>query len=322
MFIHGKTVFVYDIEVFPNFFSVTIKNTESQNIRAYQISQLQNDMPQIAQVFLNKNVIMCGYNSMHYDAPCINYILLNYNTLIHKPVWEITAALKDFSDLIITSETSAPWKKYKYAHLFEDIDLLTMHWSEKLRPGLKALQVTMQFRNVEEYSGDFSKPLPVTEIPKLLAYNENDVNSTEEFLNLSKKDIDLRVAIEQQYGVNVLSMDGVSIGKEILKTKYLQDTGKSWGEIKDLRSPCEYIPLKDVILPSISYETSTLQNLLSEMKGLTLHPGVKADAWNKTFEFFGTIVNVAEGGIHSVNEPEVIIPKEDEMLIDWDAALA
>jgi transcription termination factor Rho len=74
--------------------------------------------------------------------------------------------------------------------------------------------------------------------------------------------------------------------------------------------------LKDVILPSISYETSTLQNLLSEMKGLTLHPGVKADAWNKTFEFFGTIVNVAEGGIHSVNEPEVIIPKEDEMLID------
>jgi hypothetical protein len=85
----------------------------------------------------------------------------------------------------------------------------------------------MQFRNVEEYSGDFSKPLPVTEIPKLLAYNENDVNSTEEFLNLSKKDIDLRVAIEQQYGVNVLSMDGVSIGKEILKTKYLQDTGKS-----------------------------------------------------------------------------------------------
>ena len=52
------------------------------------------------------------------------------------------------------------------------------------------------------------------------------------------------------------------------------------------------------------------------MKGLTLHPGVKADAWNKTFEFFGTIVNVAEGGIHSVNEPEVIIPKEDETLID------
>lgn len=100
-----------------------------------------------------------------------------------------------------------------------------MRWSQKLRPSLKALQVTMQFRNVEEYSGDFNKPLPVMEIPKLLAYNENDVNSTEEFLNLSKKDIDLRVAIEQQYGVNVLNKDGVNLGMEILKKYYLDETG-------------------------------------------------------------------------------------------------
>ena len=39
MIIKDKTAFVYDIEVFPNFFSVAIKNTESGNIRTFQISE-------------------------------------------------------------------------------------------------------------------------------------------------------------------------------------------------------------------------------------------------------------------------------------------
>ena len=92
---------------------------------------------------------------------------------------------------------------------------------------LKALQVTMEYRNVEEYSGDFERPLPKEEIPKLLAYNINDVESTEELLYRSKKDIDLRIAIEDQYKISALNKDGVNLGMEILKKYYLEATGKS-----------------------------------------------------------------------------------------------
>ena len=56
MLIKGKTAFVYDIEVFPNFFSVTLKNTESGNIVSFEISDRKNDMPNIAKVFLNPNI--------------------------------------------------------------------------------------------------------------------------------------------------------------------------------------------------------------------------------------------------------------------------
>ena len=56
MKIRGKTVFVYDVEVFPNFFSVTVKNTESGKHGFLQISEKRNDMPTIAKVFLNKNI--------------------------------------------------------------------------------------------------------------------------------------------------------------------------------------------------------------------------------------------------------------------------
>ena len=85
MIIKGKTAFVYDVEVFPNFFSVTIKNTESKNHVTYEISDRRNDMPSILKLFLNKNIYFVGYNSMHYDKPLISYIILNYQKLVNSP---------------------------------------------------------------------------------------------------------------------------------------------------------------------------------------------------------------------------------------------
>jgi hypothetical protein len=78
---------------------------------------------------------------------------------------------------------------------------------------------------VEEYSGNFELPLPREDIPKLLSYNVNDVESTEELLNRSKKDIELRIAIEDEYNVSAINKDGVNLGMEILKKKYLEATG-------------------------------------------------------------------------------------------------
>ena len=85
----------------------------------------------------------------------------------------------------------------------------------------------MEYRNVEEYKGDFNIPLSKEEIPNLLAYNVNDVESTEELLNRSKKDIELRIAIEEQYNISALNKDGVNLGMEILKKYYLEATGKA-----------------------------------------------------------------------------------------------
>jgi hypothetical protein len=47
MLIKDLPALVYDIEVFPNYFSVTIKNTETKNHVVYEISDEINDMPKI-----------------------------------------------------------------------------------------------------------------------------------------------------------------------------------------------------------------------------------------------------------------------------------
>ncbi len=59
----------------------------------------------------------------------------------------------------------------------------------------------------------------------MIKYNINDVMSTLELLNRCKNDLELRVSIEKEYGIDCLSKDGMKIGMEILKHKYLEYTG-------------------------------------------------------------------------------------------------
>lgn len=61
MIIRNKVVFIYDIEVFPNLFILTAKNTESGACRVFEISDRKNDLPQIVPLFLSKKAMYCGY---------------------------------------------------------------------------------------------------------------------------------------------------------------------------------------------------------------------------------------------------------------------
>ena len=236
----------------------------------------------------------------------------------YKGYRDICRSVFNLSKVITTSseDDNSAWRKWKYMICFDSFDILTMLYSNKLRVGLKEIQVTMQYKNVQEFVADWQADLPENQIDSMIDYNINDINSTEELLNRCKKDIDLRIAIEDEYGVRVLSKDGVNIGMKILTQKYLEKTGQTWWDIKDLRSPMSVIPLNSVILPFIKYDSPILTRVLNDMKSQIVSPGRKG--YENKFVFEGLQYSVGVGGIHSVNKPEIIIPKEDEMLIDID----
>lgn len=338
MIIRNKIVYAYDIEVFPNVFHCTVKNSETGQLYMFEISQRKNQLDELVQFFhtideqhnwndlyttdiqLNTNKLFCGYNNLHYDNAIINYIIDYYNIMKYKGYRTICRSIFNLSKVITTSseDNIDAWKKWKYATYFESFDLLTMLYSNKLRVSLKEMQVTMQYKNVQEFVCDWQQDLQEKEIDSMIEYNINDVNSTEELLNRCKDQIDLRIAIEDEYKVRVLSKDGVNIGMKILTQKYLEKTGQTWWDIRDLRSPMSVIPLKDVILPFIKYDSPILQKVLSDMKEQIVSPGRKG--YENKFLFEGLRYSVGVGGIHSVNTPEIIIPKEDEILIDIDVA--
>lgn len=338
MIIRGKIVYVYDIEVFQNIFHCSVKNTETNNIYKFEISERKNQLRELVKFFkqvdkyitwgdyyttninIPANVIFCGYNNLHYDNPIINYIIEYEDKLMQYNIPTICSSIFNLSKTITTSseDNIDAWKHWKYQIWFDTFDILTMLYSNKLRVGLKEIQVTMQYPNVQEFVCDWTKPLPLEDFDSMIDYNINDIESTSELLNRCKKDVDLRIAIEDEYGVRVLSKDGVNIGMKILTQKYLEKTGLTWWDIKDLRSPMSVIPLKDVILPFIKYDSPILQRVLDDMKNQIVSPGRKG--YENKFVFNNLRYSVGVGGIHSVNSPEIIIPRDDEMLIDIDVA--
>ena len=338
MIIRGKIVYVYDIEVFQNIFHCSVKNTETNNIYKFEISERKNQLRELVKFFkqvdkyitwgdyyttninIPANVIFCGYNNLHYDNPIINYIIEYEDKLMQYNIPTICSSIFNLSKTITTSseDNIDAWKHWKYQIWFDTFDILTMLYSNKLRVGLKEIQVTMQYPNVQEFVCDWTKPLPLEDFDSMIDYNINDIESTSELLNRCKKDVDLRIAIEDEYGVRVLSKDGVNIGMKILTQKYLEKTGLTWQDIKDLRSPMSVIPLKDVILPFIKYDSPILQRVLDDMKNQIVSPGIKG--YENKFVFNNLRYSVGVGGIHSVNSPEIIIPRDDEMLIDIDVA--
>ena len=318
--IHDKTVIIYDIESFPNFFCCTCKNTETQKIRTFEISARQDDILELSNYFLKKEFLFCGYNNKHYDDVIINYIIMYAERMIIFPKLRITDSIFNLSQYIIKEDIDK-YKRFKYADLFESMDLLTMMFSSKLRVGLKEMQLTMHYNNVLEYEGDFNDYVQPEDYSKIIEYNINDVNSTTCLFNklVDKGEIDLRLFIEEEYGFNALSMDSVKFGETILAKKVCEELHIDKRQLEKMRSPMDMIPLKDVILPFIKYKNPKFQQVLEDMKEQIVSSKERKSYENK-FVVSNLQYSVGIGGIHSINKPRIYVPKEDEYIGHLDVA--
>lgn len=324
MIIRNSVVVVYDIEIFPNVFHCTCKDTEENKLYFFEISDRKNQLTELVDFFFYKNIgdkMFCGYNNKHYDDVVINYLIDFYYKMDTLSYDKVCTSLYNLSNTIITAEEgdTSKFKRWKYAKYFYSMDLLTMLFSSKLRVGLKEMQVTMHYKNVEEYSGDFSQFLPDSEIDSMIKYNINDVESTTELLNRLKDDVQLRLFIEKEYGIDALSMDSVKFGETLLLKKYCEQTKLSEQYVKTLRSPMDYIPLKDVILPFISYKNPKLQDVLEDMKSQIVY-SKERKGYEKKFVLSNVRYSVGVGGIHSLHTPQIFVPSDNEYIGHSDVA--
>lgn len=323
MIIKGKTVIVYDIEVFPNFFHCTCKDTESNELYLFEISERKTQISELTDFFLNKDRLFCGYNNHHYDDTLVNYIV-DYCSLLEQKHYVIaTQSIFNLSQTIIGSEDGniERYKKWKYAKYFDSMDLLTMMFSSKLRVGLKEMQLTMRYHNVLEYDGNFNDYVNPKDYQKIIEYNINDVESTTNLLQrlANKGEIDLRLFIEEEYGFNALSMDSVKFGETILAKKVCEELHIDKRQLETMRSPMDNVPLKDVILPFIQYKNPKLQSVLEDMKKQVVSSKERKSYENK-FVISNTRYSIGVGGIHSINTPRIYVPKNDEYIGHLDVA--
>lgn len=313
-----KPCIVFDVESFKNIFMCTCKNTETNELITFEISERKNDIYTMCEYFLFTPAYFVGYNNIHYDNPIINYCIEYKNTNVSTK--RFIESIYNLSHQIIDKDKDdSMWKRWKYANNFLSIDLLTMMYSKALRVSLKEMQVTMHYKNVEEFVADWLADLPLSRFDELISYNINDVESTESLLYTQKNRLDLRIGIEKEYSINCLSLDDVNIGMQILAHEYIRETGISRQILETGKSPCDIIDLNKVILPEITFKTQVLQHVLETMRAQhNVSPGRKG--YENTFLLGDMKTTVGVGGIHGDCGTCIIKPNHDEILLDWDVA--
>ena len=308
----GKVLWIYDVEIFPNYFSVIFQNYNTKEFISFE---LYEGMSQVIELdhFLRTEVKTLGsYNGKGYDRLIMNAVLagLTNNQLYvlsgkivrrgrDEPIWQ-DPELNQYNKPILK---------------IEEIDLMKLHSLDKIGVSLKQVGVILNMPVIQEFELDWDLPINLLdERRKLLKYNENDVATTTALMDYSIGDLKLRRNITAQYGVDVMDASRTRIGKNVLEYYYEQYSGIPKKVFKQLRTPRPFVEVGD-FAKGFSYTNQDIQKMYEGLQDLILYPDQSFSAVVKTKVMTH---KMGQGGIHSENKASKYESSKDHVILDLD----
>lgn len=310
--------FTYDIESYPNVFTLAVERNDTGQIGVFEISDRRNDWQLLAN-FINwvkhNKSIMIGFNNIGYDYPVLHYVL-NYGC-------EITShhAYNKTSQIIGASHDE------KFAHTIWDKDMIVRqldlfrvhHFDNKAKyTSLKMLEFNMRSKMIQDLPYKPGSYLNSEQIDHLIKYNIKDVRETKAFFDESLSEIKFRVELSEKYGKDMLNFNDTKIGKDYFITRIEEAApGSCYVNRKPRQTIRPTIAINDVIFPYVRFEHPEFNRVLTWLRAqvITETKGV-FDGLSATvngFQFvFGT------GGIHGSIERARVVATESHELIDID----
>jgi hypothetical protein len=325
----AKQLCFYDIEVTINLFLCCVKVGKDGELKTFEISERKNDLLDMITFFLNPEYIFVGYNCMGYDTPIMNMIIDEMQELVGEDYTEVTTKAYNMSAKIIGGERDT-MSRYRFLDFFKQIDLMTLLASQALRVGLKPLQVTMFYKNVQEMVVDWTKPVPLEDFDNMIFYCHNDVESTAKLGHLLKGQLELRLDIMKTIGLQgLLSKDPVGVGVEVFTNDICKQMGIQKQQLMDFKTVPPITKYSEFIEPIISFRSPVLNEVLEWYKASTVtHDDIVTTPSgytpkgkrivSKTVVFNNLQHTFAQGGLHSVNKPAIYEQTDKMMIIDLD----
>lgn len=317
----------YDIECYPNFFSIRFTRDTDGGKWCFEISEWMNQGREL-NFFLNQlkqsKARMVGYNNLGYDYPMVHTIMDNYGNVNHTMLYAKSRAI--FED-----------RKYdQFAHSISDwnthiaqVDLFKIHhFDNKAKmTSLKLLEFNMRMDDIQELPYDPLLPVTREQADHLLSYNDHDVFATGKFREFTANAIAFRDDLSETYGKDFTNHNDTRIGADIVMLELAKHGVSAHKSIQTIRSK---IVVNDIILPYIKFESEEFNKVLTFFRGSVMDPEkikgfFKNNAESEETSFTSATINgftfdFGAGGIHGSVSKEIIIPNDDEELIDSDVA--
>jgi hypothetical protein len=315
--------YVFDIETYPNVFTLAVEHAEAPLHWMFEISDLRNDSRQIVeflQFLKDTDSRMVGFNNLGFDYPVIHTLIRmghsDANTLYQKAMAIIHSQDDDGGGRWM--HTVKPSDQF-----VTQLDLFKIHhFDNKARAtSLKVLEFNMRSDSIEDLPFPVGTVLNREQIEVLKSYNKHDVAQTKAFYHHTLDMIHFREELTRKYARDFLNHNDTKIGKDYFTMKLEEagvacyDFGPNGRTPRQTKRPV--IHLKDAILPWIKFEHPEFNRVMNWLKAQTITEtkGVFTDL---TAAINGFTFVFGLGGIHGSVESEVIESDGEHVIVDLD----
>lgn len=318
------THWVMDIETLSNCFVAIFIDYKTDNEHVFVIHESQNDILKLVE-FLERNIELSekhiSFNGLAFDSQIIQYIIDNSFELSSLSGEQIARNLYLKAQDVIDRSNRGEFAEYAPFMLsIPQLDLYKLnHWDNAAkRSSLKWIQFSMDWYNVMDMPIKHTDSITKDQIAEIIIYCRNDVSSTKEIMFKSKKLIELRKTLSEEYDMDLLSASEPKIAKEI----FLHFLSEQWGvakkAIRYLRTHRKLIHAKDILLPYIEFKTATFQKLHSVFKDVVIDPEITKGGFKYSIKYKGVKTDFGLGGVHGAKECGVYTSTEEMVILSSD----
>lgn len=301
---------VYDIECYPNYFLICFRNVveaKSKSFEMYDGNPL--DIEGIKRILRNYRVV--SFNGNNYDSCMLALALAGGSN----------SDLKRANDSIIVGGLRH-WEFYDLHECtmpsyYDHIDLIEVAPGDS---GLKQYGGRLHSRRMQDLPYDPDRRLTREEMREVHKYCFNDLQTTIDLWEELREQIDIRVLMSDEYGLDLRSKSDAQVAEAVIKKLAEAELGRRVKK-PDLEKAGTFYYRPPAY---IKFRTPEMQCVLKDICSIPIvidRNGrvKKTDDFDKlVFKIGDSWYKVGIGGLHSQEANRSVYTDEDSVLIDED----
>ena len=308
--------YVYDIEVFPNFFCATFLDCGSGEKTVFVLYQNTDDRQRLCH-FLDRNIELIGFNNLAYDGPVL------YALCSRRSAGDILPELFRLSGRLIAEDNRQDegLRSLRFPRdvKWTQMDLMKIMAFDARGVSLKQVAGHLRWRRIQDLPLPYDHPVQPDEVATILDYNLNDVLITYELYKAIQPQIELRYELSRLFRVDLTSASDSKMANLLLEKIYAQETGQDAARLRNLRTLRRQVRLAECMAPDIEFQTQALQTLHNELKDIIV-VAERGFGYQKTVQWDGCEYEMGTGGLHSKDRPARFRADDQTVIRDADVA--
>lgn len=305
-----KKIIIIDTEIYPNYFLFAAKCVVTGNVVHLELHDDQElDKTKLYNIMLKNTTI--SFNGNKFDMPIIVAALNGWNN----------ARIKALCDSIIGSNTPS-YRICKENNLvipknFDHIDLI------EVAPGQASLKIyggRLNSKRLQDLPIEPSALITPEQRSDLRDYCENDLTTTEELYTELLPQLNLRVSMSDQYGLDLRSKSDAQIAEAVISSELEKITGKKPARPNVLDDAKFFYQNPEIVSFQSPQLKAIFKRILKEPFELGINGSLTLPEWLKKedIRINGRKYQMGIGGLHSCEKSQYIGARKGWFISELD----